>query len=101
MADSELDAIRARRMAELQKEQGEQGGANRQQQQQEAVDREETMKNSILAQAREQCNSSVHCPFLPLQVLDQDARARLANIAVAKPDKARMLENTIIQMARH
>jgi DNA-binding TFAR19-related protein (PDSD5 family) len=33
-------------------------------------------------------------------VLDQNALARLSNIAAAKPEKARMLENTIIQMAR-
>lgn len=33
-------------------------------------------------------------------MLDQDARARLSNIALAKPEKAMQLENLIIQMAR-
>lgn len=35
------------------------------------------------------------------QIMDQDARARLANIAVANADKARQVENMIIQMARY
>uniref|UniRef100_A0A914WK03 Programmed cell death protein 5 n=1 Tax=Plectus sambesii TaxID=2011161 RepID=A0A914WK03_9BILA len=86
MGDNELDAIRAKRMAEMQQQQQQQGSAGMDQQQsrQEAAERDETMKNSILS-----------------QVLDQNARARLSNIAVAKPDKARSLENMIIQMARY
>lgn len=35
-----------------------------------------------------------------MQVLDQQARARLNTIALAKPDKAKMMENALIQMAR-
>jgi programmed cell death protein 5 len=34
-------------------------------------------------------------------VLDQNARARLANILVANPERARQLENMIVQMARY
>ncbi|XP_059138545.1 programmed cell death protein 5-like [Physella acuta] len=79
MADSELEAIRARRMAELQQQQGKGGGGG------EADQRakEQEMKNVILG-----------------QVLEQGARTRLNTIAVAKPEKAQMIENLIIQMAR-
>ncbi|CAG9534570.1 unnamed protein product [Cercopithifilaria johnstoni] len=49
----------------------------------EAAEREENMKNAILS-----------------QVLDQDAMARLSNLSAAKPEKARMVENMIVQMAR-
>merc|ERR1712043_1078 len=34
------------------------------------------------------------------QVLDQQARARLNTIALTKPDKAAMVENALVQMAR-
>uniref|UniRef100_A0A915E770 Programmed cell death protein 5 n=1 Tax=Ditylenchus dipsaci TaxID=166011 RepID=A0A915E770_9BILA len=44
---------------------------------------QEVMKNSILT-----------------QVLNQDARARLNNLAAVKPEKAKAVENMIIQMAR-
>ncbi|RXN18057.1 diphosphomevalonate decarboxylase [Labeo rohita] len=54
-----------------------------QQGQQEAKQRETEMRNSILA-----------------QVLDQSARARLSNLALVKPDKAKAVENYLIQMAR-
>nr|CRZ25425.1 Bm3026 [Brugia malayi] len=49
----------------------------------EAAEREENMKNRILS-----------------QVLDQNAMARLSNLSAAKPEKARMVENMIVQMAR-
>ncbi|XP_043563460.1 programmed cell death protein 5 [Chiloscyllium plagiosum] len=54
-----------------------------QQNQQEAKQRESEMRNSILA-----------------QVLDQSARARLSNLALVKPEKAKSVENYLIQMAR-
>ncbi|KAI4902602.1 hypothetical protein NFI96_032920 [Prochilodus magdalenae] len=54
-----------------------------QQGQQEAKQREAEMRNTILA-----------------QVLDQSARARLSNLALVKPDKAKAVENYLIQMAR-
>ncbi|KAJ8248965.1 hypothetical protein GJAV_G00229700 [Gymnothorax javanicus] len=81
MADDELEAIRRQRMAELQAKHAESG--NDQQGQQEAKQREADMRNSILA-----------------QVLDQSARARLSNLALVKPEKAKSVENYLIQMAR-
>ncbi|KAJ8252566.1 hypothetical protein COCON_G00218780 [Conger conger] len=81
MADDELEAIRRQRMAELQAKHGESG--NDQQGQQEAKQREADMRNTILA-----------------QVLDQSARARLSNLALVKPEKAKAVENYLIQMAR-
>lgn len=81
MADDELDAIRQQRMAELQAKHGD--SSNDQGGQQEAKQRESDMRNSILA-----------------QVLDQAARARLNNLALVKPEKAKAVENYLIQMAR-
>lgn len=82
MADDELEAIRQQRMSELQAKHGDPG--NDQQGQQEAKQRESDMRNSILA-----------------QVLDQFARARLNNLALVKPEKAKAVENYLIQMARY
>ncbi|CAL1538643.1 unnamed protein product [Lymnaea stagnalis] len=79
MADDELEAIRSRRMAELQ-QQGQGEGAAKAAEQRS---REIEMKNAILG-----------------QVLEQSARTRLNTIAVAKPEKAQMIESIIIQMAR-
>ncbi|XP_073416928.1 programmed cell death protein 5 isoform X1 [Dendrobates tinctorius] len=87
MADPELEAIRKQRLAELQGRQGVRdagitdGGSE--QAQQEAKQREDEMRNSILS-----------------QVLSQAARARLNNLALVKPEKAKAVENYLIQMAR-
>ncbi|XP_062405166.1 programmed cell death protein 5 isoform X1 [Sardina pilchardus] len=90
MADDELEAIRRQRMAELQSKHGglawnpmDLNSSNDQQGQQEAQQREADMRNSILA-----------------QVLEQSARARLSNLALVKPDKAKAVENYLIQMGR-
>ncbi|KAE8608972.1 hypothetical protein XENTR_v10011677 [Xenopus tropicalis] len=80
MADPELEAIRRQRMAELQSKHGD---AVNDQSQQEAKQREDDMRNNILA-----------------QVLSQAARARLNNLALVKPEKAKAVENYLIQMAR-
>ncbi|KAF4091828.1 hypothetical protein AMELA_G00041560 [Ameiurus melas] len=80
MADEELEAIRRQRLAELQTKHGD---SSSEQGQQEAKQRETEMRNTILA-----------------QVLDQSARARLSNLALVKPDKAKAVENYLIQMAR-
>ncbi|OCT84595.1 programmed cell death protein 5 [Xenopus laevis] len=80
MADPELEAIRKQRMSELQSKHGEAGND---QSQQEAKQREDDMRNNILA-----------------QVLSQAARARLNNLALVKPEKAKAVENYLIQMAR-
>lgn len=81
MSDPELEAIRARRMAELQNQHGGNNQMSKEDMQQKKAQQEE-MKNSILS-----------------QILDQSARARLNTIAVAKPDKAKMVENMLCQMA--
>ncbi|XP_041377053.1 programmed cell death protein 5-like [Gigantopelta aegis] len=83
MADDDLEAIRARRMAELQNQYGGPGGGPSQEEAEQKQRQAVEMKNSILS-----------------QVLDQSARARLNTIAVAKADKAQMVENMLIQMAR-
>ncbi|XP_075996473.1 programmed cell death protein 5 [Genypterus blacodes] len=80
MADDELEAIRRQRMAELQ---GKHPDASNNQQAEENKQRDTEMRNTILA-----------------QVLDQSARARLSNLALVKPEKAKAVENYLIQMAR-
>eukprot|EP00057_Strongylocentrotus_purpuratus_P031164 XP_783776.1 PREDICTED: programmed cell death protein 5 [Strongylocentrotus purpuratus] len=82
MGDSELEAIRARRIAEMQQQMGGQDGQNEQKKMEQAQ-KEQEMKHSMLA-----------------QLLDQSARARLNSIALVKPEKAKMIENMLIQMAR-
>lgn len=72
----DLDAIRQRRMAELQ---GQQGGEASKQAEQQA--RQHEMKNNMLS-----------------AILDQPARARLNTIAQVKPDRAKQVEMILIQM---
>ncbi|XP_049573910.1 programmed cell death protein 5 [Syngnathus scovelli] len=81
MADDELEAIRQQRMAELQ---AKHGNSSKNQQGEEAKQRETEMRNSILS-----------------QILDQSARARLNSLALVKPEKARSVENYLIQMAQY
>ncbi|VDM97676.1 unnamed protein product [Thelazia callipaeda] len=49
-----------------------------------AAEREDEMKNAILS-----------------QILDQDAMSRLSSLSAVKPEKAKMVENMIIQMRRN
>lgn len=81
MADPDLEAIRARRMAELQRQHGNNQQISKEEAEQKKMQQEE-MKHSILS-----------------QILNQSARARLNTIAVAKPEKAKMVENMLCQMA--
>jgi programmed cell death protein 5 len=90
--DDDLEKIRQKRMAELQQQGGgggggyggpSAGGAQQQQQQEEMRRQQQDMKNGILS-----------------QVLTQEARARLNTLALTKPDKAQMVENHLIQLAR-
>ncbi|ORX91520.1 DNA-binding TFAR19-related protein [Basidiobolus meristosporus CBS 931.73] len=90
MEDSELEAIRARRLAELRARQGGGGssmgggsmgmskgddeGKNEQQ---------EELRRSMLA-----------------QILDNQARERIARISIVKADKARAVEDLLIRMAQ-
>ncbi|XP_018803787.1 PREDICTED: programmed cell death protein 5 [Bactrocera latifrons] len=85
MADNDLDALRAERMAQLQQQYGSSDGNNaeKQQAQQEQMRQQEEMKHSILS-----------------QVLDQQARARLNTLKISKPEKAQMFENMVIRMAQ-
>jgi len=84
MEDDDLAEIRAKRMAELgMGAGGGGGGGGGAQQQQEAMQKQQEAKSMMLAQC-----------------MDQTARARLNTLAMTKPDKARMVENMILQTAQ-
>ncbi|GAU96400.1 hypothetical protein RvY_07852 [Ramazzottius varieornatus] len=90
--DNDLEQLRAQRMEQMRRQNpgmaaqgasmptsaGNQGQHNPEEQKRQ----QDEMRHSILS-----------------QVLDQSARARLNTIALAKPEKARMVENLIVQMA--
>lgn len=82
MDDKGLEALRARRLQELQ---GKHGGFNPEQQkeQQQQQERQQEMLNSMLS-----------------QILDQNARARLNSIALVKPEKAKKVEGILVAMAQ-
>ncbi|MCL2142926.1 MAG: DNA-binding protein [Methanomassiliicoccaceae archaeon] len=77
MDDSELEALRQRRLAEMQ-----QGG----QQQAEAKERAKQMEIQKQAMLR--------------QILTPEARDRLSNVRVANPEMANMVEVQLIQLAQ-
>jgi programmed cell death protein 5 len=77
MDDSELEALRQRRLAEMQ-----QGG----QQQAEAKERARQMEIQKQALLR--------------QILTPEARDRLSNVRVANPEIANMVEMQLIQLAQ-
>ena len=77
MEDPELEAIRQRRMAELQQQ------AQSQAAQQEQAQRYEAQKQGFLR-----------------QILTSEARDRLANIRLANPQLAESVENQLIQLAQ-
>ncbi|CAF3556455.1 unnamed protein product [Rotaria socialis] len=86
MTDSELDAIRAKRLVELQQQQQQQqAGSNKniQSSPEEKQQQQEDMRNTMLS-----------------SLLTQEARARLNMIALTKPEKGRMIEDILIQNAR-
>lgn len=86
MADEDIAAIRAKRMAELQGRGGAMGGGAGGDQQKQMEDKQramEDMRNSILS-----------------QVLSQEARARLNTLTLAKPEKGRQAEAMLLQMAQ-
>lgn len=84
--DPELEAIRQRRMAELQAKYG--GG------QAPASAEEQAAQEEAKAAAEEQRRGML------LALLQPSARDRLARISLVKPDKARAIEDIIIQAAR-
>uniref|UniRef100_A0A182K7T3 Programmed cell death protein 5 n=1 Tax=Anopheles christyi TaxID=43041 RepID=A0A182K7T3_9DIPT len=78
MDDPELEAIRQQRMQQMQG-----GNPDQQKAMQEQRQAQEEMKNAML-----------------VQLLDQDARARLNTLKLSKPEKAQMVEGMIIRMAQ-
>ncbi|VDO37555.1 unnamed protein product [Heligmosomoides polygyrus] len=64
-----------------------QGASQQENQQEQARQQAENQENAL--------NSMLS------QILDQSALVRLSNLAAAKPDKAKMVESTIINMARY
>ncbi|MFX9845909.1 DNA-binding protein [Acinetobacter baumannii] len=85
MADPELEAIRQRRMQELMAQRG--GGTQPnpgQQKVQEDAKREAEEQRTLMLS----------------QLLTSEARARLARIALVKPEKARGVEDVIIRAAQ-
>jgi programmed cell death protein 5 len=89
MADPELDALRAKRLAELQQQSGQQGsmgmggGGGEKNSGEEQRQKQEDMRNTLLS-----------------SLLTQEARARLNTIILTKPEKGRMVEDILIQNAR-
>ncbi|EEC07817.1 programmed cell death, putative [Ixodes scapularis] len=82
MGDEELAAIRARRLGALQEEFGGNRPANVEREAEQKA-KAEDFKNQVLSQA-----------------LTQEARARLNTIAVAKPEKAALVENMLLRMVQ-
>ncbi|KAK4386499.1 DNA-binding protein DDB [Sesamum angolense] len=85
MADPELEAIRQRRMQELmaQRGMGSRQSPEQQKAQEEAKRDAEEQRQLMLS-----------------QILTPEARARLARIALVKPDKARGVEDVILRAAQ-
>jgi len=85
MADDELETLRAKRLAQMQQQQnpGGESAAGRNDEADQKAQAVE-MKNQMLS-----------------QILDQQARARLNTLMLAKPEKAQMVENMLITMARN
>ncbi|KAK9731049.1 Double-stranded DNA-binding domain [Popillia japonica] len=83
MQDSELEEIRKNRLAQLQSQYNAGDQASNQKAQEEKLKAQEDAKNSILS-----------------QILDQQARARLNTLMLGKPEKGKMIESMLIQMAQ-
>ena len=77
MDDSELEALRQKRMAEIQQNSQQQAAAQEQMKQMEA------QKQAILR-----------------QIMMPDARDRLANVKIANPELANAVEMQLIQLAQ-
>ncbi len=77
MSEDELKQIQQKRAMELQRQ------AQAQQQQEDMAREMESRKNAIL-----------------MNILTEDARQRLANIKLARPETATMLENQLISLAQ-
>mmetsp|Transcript_40724 Transcript_40724/g.104248 ORF Transcript_40724/g.104248 Transcript_40724/m.104248 type:complete len:131 (-) Transcript_40724:149-541(-) len=86
MDDPELEAIRQRRMAEMSSGGGGGGGGDAASKQ-----AEEEEKRAAAEDRRQQ---------MLVTILQPEARERLSRISLVKPDKARGVENMLIQMAQ-
>jgi len=85
--DADLEAIRQKRLAQLQGQYGAGGGGvPNVEEQQKAVEKKHQME-----EARS---------HMLTQVLTPEARERLSRIALVKPDKARSIEDTVIRAAQ-
>ncbi|XP_019266080.1 PREDICTED: DNA-binding protein DDB_G0278111-like isoform X1 [Nicotiana attenuata] len=85
MADPELEAIRQRRMQELMAQQGmgTPQSSDKQSAQEEAKREADERRQMMLT-----------------QILTSEARARLARIALVKPEKARGVEDVVLRAAQ-
>ncbi|CAB4387347.1 DNA-binding TFAR19-related protein [Rhizophagus irregularis] len=83
MEDSELQAIRQARLRELQAQHAESGGSKSTEEDSEQKRQIEETRQSMLS-----------------QILDNEARERLARISMVKADKARAVEDLLIRMAQ-
>ncbi len=84
MNDPELDALRQRRIAELQQQQA---GS-----QQEQIAQKQAEERRAQAEAQRQA--------ILRQILAPEARDRLANVRLADPAHAESVENQLIQLAQ-
>ncbi|CAD6222275.1 GSCOCG00000887001-RA-CDS [Cotesia congregata] len=82
MADPELEMLRQQRMSQL-RSQYQGGDESSQKAAEEQRQKIQDMKHSILS-----------------QVLDQPARARLNTLSLGKPEKAKMVEEMLVNMAQ-
>ena len=80
MGDDELAELRSRRMAQLQQQAGDQQGM------QEELERQKQLKSQI--------------QMILMQVLEPDARERLNNIKLTKPEFAGAVEQQLITLAQ-
>nr|CAI5819796.1 unnamed protein product [Callosobruchus analis] len=83
MADPELEAIRQQRLSQLQSQYKGTGDPEAEKLKADQLKAREDAKNSILS-----------------QILDQAARARLNTLMLCKPEKGRLVENLLLQMAQ-
>ncbi|KAK9479752.1 PDCD5-related protein [Lipomyces japonicus] len=92
MDDSELQAIRQARLAELQKRQQQAGGAS--------SSASPSGNGAQAADASRQASEDDARAAMIAQILTPTARERLSRIRIVKQQKAKGVEDLLIQMAR-